>query len=853
MRNRLFAIIMIIFSPLNLLFLSAQEENKVMYIHSKGGNLDVIFYSQVDSIVYSKMDTDSVMHEVVCTQEIWSGDSVLRIPLSQIDSISFQTPSTIYKKDAVILTSEYQYWISRCDSLTLFFRKDTPSGLLPQTGDKLVTTDMNDLFPIGFIGMVKNIHQNEDEFVVECSQIQYTDVFDRYYCVVEGQCEPTKDGKLKIRKERTSFSAPLEPLQFNDQLEFTTGWKTSEYCELGGGISIDYSFEIQPTLRYVYANEYGDQFVSIRFDFDETFTTSNNLFGYFKAEKEVDVAKASIPVEAVPFTKFYLKAGPRIEFNGNLALSFSRSDQFRTTYMFTKGTNKNINYKNGFTGFKHTTVDQDVTMAVGSLSLFDGVFIEVGYGLLIEDWGKIYARFDAGLELTLEADLGKSVDDAAFSTSLYDRADDLVTFGLNVAYGPSVGMSMDVGSIHSGVNRGFMTRISLFEKGMFPVFEKTKFTKDSGNDGHVSFSTGGDMLVSVPIGFRVLDEDKKEIACEWSNNNFIGPFFQNFTFPFSIPKVNKKYTAYPLFKFLNKYEILASPSVEIGINALPITSDNEIISSNEVVVHGKIDSESFSVMKNCEVGFWVGTSSKLENMQKYSCALGVDRTFKLSVDGLESDTKYYYAAYLKDDDEYYYGEVKSFTTPEVPDDAVDLGLSVLWAKRNVGASSESDFGGLYGWADPSGENTSYDVMGDDGYTWVSSLYGGPSPVTNISGTSYDIATMKWGGKWRMPTQQEMVELIDNCQWTPTYQNGVPGMLVTADSGNSIFLPAAGDRFGTSRRDTGQRGYYWTSTLNTEQRRNAYRLDFGLQADDYDWNSYARYIGICVRPVMDKTN
>ena len=136
MRNRLFAIIMIIFSPLNLLFLSAQEENKVMYIHSKGGNLDVIFYSQVDSIVYSKMDTDSVMHEVVCTQEIWSGDSVLRIPLSQIDSISFQTPSTIYKKDAVILTSEYQYWISRCDSLTLFFRKDTPSGLLPQTGDK---------------------------------------------------------------------------------------------------------------------------------------------------------------------------------------------------------------------------------------------------------------------------------------------------------------------------------------------------------------------------------------------------------------------------------------------------------------------------------------------------------------------------------------------------------------------------------------------------------------------------------------------------------------------------------------------------------------------------------------------
>ena len=65
-------------------------------------------------------------------------------------------------------------------------------------------------------------------------------------------------------------------------------------------------------------------------------------------------------------------------------------------------------------------------------------------------------------------------------------------------------------------------------------------------------------------------------------------------------------------------------------------------------------------------------------------------------------------------------------------------------------------------------------------------------MNDISGNSqYDAATANWGGSWRMPKSTELKELIDNCTWTWTTQNGVNGYKVIGTNGNSIFLPAAG--------------------------------------------------------------
>lgn len=169
---------------------------------------------------------------------------------------------------------------------------------------------------------------------------------------------------------------------------------------------------------------------------------------------------------------------------------------------------------------------------------------------------------------------------------------------------------------------------------------------------------------------------------------------------------------------------------------------------------------------------------------------------------------------------------------------VDLGLSVNWAGWNIGANSPEETGGLYGWADPTGERTSTDF----------SDYPSATPPDNISGTEYDIAIAKWGAEWRMPTVEETKELSEKCTWEWTEYKSVMGMMVTGPNGNCIFLPAAASRTGENvSNQVGKRGCYWTGTLYPGNSNFADYLYFYDNGHFGDRNT-RRYIGHSVRAV-----
>ena len=167
---------------------------------------------------------------------------------------------------------------------------------------------------------------------------------------------------------------------------------------------------------------------------------------------------------------------------------------------------------------------------------------------------------------------------------------------------------------------------------------------------------------------------------------------------------------------------------------------------------------------------------------------------------------------------------------------VDLGLSVKWATCNVGASSPSDYGDYYAW----GETSTYS-------TSTSKTYG--KSMGNIGGnSSYDVASYRWGGLWRMPTKAELEELETKCTWTWTTQGGHNGYKVTGKNGKSIFLPAAGWRNGTSPDSVGEYGNYWSSSSDEGDAYDAYDLYFYSSYHDVAWSG--RYYGFSVRPVVE---
>jgi len=194
---------------------------------------------------------------------------------------------------------------------------------------------------------------------------------------------------------------------------------------------------------------------------------------------------------------------------------------------------------------------------------------------------------------------------------------------------------------------------------------------------------------------------------------------------------------------------------------------------------------------------------------------------------------------------------------------VDLGLpsGTKWATCNVGASKLEEYGNYYAWGETSTKTTydwstyrysngSYDRL----TKYCSKSYYGSNGFTDylkILQSSDDAATANWGKGWRMPTRDEFEELTNNCTITWTTLNEVNGRLFTGPNGNYIFLPAAGYRNDSELYYAGSYGYYWSSSLNTDDTDGAWYHYFNSGC--YYVDDGSRSYGYTVRAVCQSQN
>ena len=192
---------------------------------------------------------------------------------------------------------------------------------------------------------------------------------------------------------------------------------------------------------------------------------------------------------------------------------------------------------------------------------------------------------------------------------------------------------------------------------------------------------------------------------------------------------------------------------------------------------------------------------------------------------------------------------------------VDLGLSVKWASMNIGASKPEEYGDYFAW----GETKPYYTEGhaqddpcaswiegkDAGYDWASyfdTKDGGATFETYATDkettlrSEHDAAHVNWGGPWRMPTKEELGELITDCDWKWEDVNGVGGYKLTSKiNGNSIFLPRSASRSALSLHISNTAAY-WSSSLSTSKSGEAQQLVFSHVYDE-DWGKYVGNIGV----------
>lgn len=279
----------------------------------------------------------------------------------------------------------------------------------------------------------------------------------------------------------------------------------------------------------------------------------------------------------------------------------------------------------------------------------------------------------------------------------------------------------------------------------------------------------------------------------------------------------------------------------IMTDAKAITGEPKDLTANSVILTGKLEKAPQEATSGIVISGAEGSEKVRAGVR--IVAAGINDNYEIKAEGLLPNTTYHYTAYLDLGNGTVYGEDRTFTTASAdfnPDtDLVDLGLSTKWAKYNVGATDEKQLGGLFGFGDMTGFQTSINL---EDYA-----------SADIYKTDRDVANKVYGSWVTMPTIDEFEELFTECkkEWVEDNKNHVAGYKFTGPNGNSIFLPAAGTRTQGNVSGEGLNGYYLSGSINATD--NRFAMAYSFDQNVARRTSTPVYQALAIRPVSVAKN
>lgn len=846
------------------------QDNNAVYVYRNDGEINAFLKADIESIEFSNYDIDSLYHKDLQTQVVYTSDSIYKIPLAVIDSVSFVTPPTILNGGVVDISNSLWDYVVESNELSFTLRSDIPSHLIPTEGTKLVYMTMDEKFPAGFAGEVSNVSNSASGYIVSCKRVKLEDVFETYYNVTSlyGYAEEnnSKEANKQLRRVESFANREfkLRTFSWSKSTELSRKISDKDVAIKGGtelGISVTPQFHVISTL--IINKETGTYF-SACITGDISLEEHISVYGGIEwAPDFLDNDLINVPI--APYTKFYVKPGLFVNASAVASASAVWTQRFTTAVAF-DFSSKGQNVLRPTCGGRLESHSFDIEGCVDG-RLAAGFFTEIGVTLIDSDIDKLCFRGELGAELVGHAVLYNSeIDKAKTDTTTYVKFKNS-----NIEANTYVNTSAIAELGPWGVSRSLPWNLSYNLKSwdVVPEFSnsalKKSKTEENALDAYTEIS--GDCLVPVGIGLSLFNEANEPFDSYYASTKFDnGNKYCEHTF--SSTDLTKEFTLYPKINFLG-YEMLASPIAKYIPKQCYITEFKQTDSSYDkdsyfndgryydykfdcattVAIDDKVDRSKVEdwgyVYKDPE------GQEKHISLKAFSSPYTDSRYAYYRNESSSTATLYGYIKY-KGDNEYYYDDPKDYPLNHgqrlCPDDhhphAIDLGLpsGTKWACCNVGASSPEKYGGYYAW----GETSEKSVYNWDTYQYGSSWDNCQNIGSDIAETSYDVAHVRMGAPWRMPSHAQQEELMNNCTRTWTQQNGVNGILVTGKNGGQLFLPAAGWRFSSDDlRNAGSCGIYWSSSPVQSYVGACY---LGFYSDYWSWEYGNREGGLSVRAV-----
>lgn len=643
-------IILFIVSIFCICYLSAQDH---VVIYRNDGTINLFLKEEIDSIKTSKVALDNiVVHDNdYIVQEIYTQDSIYRIPLANIDSISTTLPESRLNKNVITFDNGVTPFVTDVKDQSFNLSFSTPKQYIPKVNDIVATTFDCEAFPDGLIARIEKIDETSSGLVCTYFNSSIDELYEQIFYI--GYIEGGDSSSAKSKKVPTRVSASATKILWDK--DFEKGWfKDGTSTILMGGDVAYMKVTITKTLTTpmsVSIDLVNDFQTTIDFQASSTFEREPSRF---QIGPVIRCGRIYIPEFPLIWFEPQLSLYGYVKSKGGVDLTYSahlnRKDKYTLIY-----SNRSWNF------YYSPLTDAAVDVAEVSMNGYCEVGVQPEFMISLNST-------KTGIGISSSFGLRETVD-FKFDVSNY------INTGVYDAIKESKAITSSPQSVSVFVQKGLFEKdasrasFNLLERNLplgepkyiLPSFQQLK-QKDGSRSGSIVVSTTmqKDLLLPVTCGLAIYDSNDKLVETFYSSV----PYKTSATWPlkelaneFSSLNPLKKYQCYPIVKF-GKTEFRATPSIPIDFETKVITGEVKNLSSTIAVLHGQIQGVPSDAA--CSHGICYKPVSASDDSWIFLTTSQDHNDYAIEVGGLKEKEEYYYCAFLKVEDEYTYGDVKKF-------------------------------------------------------------------------------------------------------------------------------------------------------------------------------------------------